>query len=192
MGKRTAIWMGVLLVLFLLPATHASVVGLGMSPTKWVVNAAVGQETRLEGVVFNSGGEELGVSLNAEGDIAPFVSFPIGLFTVIPEPDQELPIENGQTFTVIIKPTKEGTFTGTVAAVGGPAQNSQFGGMVSVAAALLVTVGPPASPLDAITMQQMLIAGSAIAFLLLFVILKKVGLKLTFERKGKGRDLEDV
>ena len=177
--------------LVLMPWTSASV-GVGMSPTKIVIETYVGDVRNEEVSVFNPGDIPLDISLNAEGGIAPFTTFAVSSATVQPEPNHEQPIENGQRLMVTFKPTKQGVFTGTITAGGGPTQNSQFGGTVGVAAQVVMKVGPAKSLLDAVTTRQIIIAGSMVAVLILFIVLQKAGLSVSFKKKGRNRDFEDV
>ncbi len=93
--KKTSLLGIIVFALVIMPWVSASV-GVGMSPTKIVIETYVGDVRNEEISVFNPGDIPLDISLNAEGGIAPFTSFAVSSTTVQPEPNHEQPIENGQ------------------------------------------------------------------------------------------------
>jgi len=162
-------------------------IGLGTSPSKVVLQVQSGQETSVEILVFNPGDQKLKVSFAAEGDIAPFTTFSEESVEITPElQPHTLPIKNGKTTRVTFKPPaspQTKTYLGALSATGGPTEDAQFGGAVGVATLVTLTATPPPSVLDYITAQHIIIGATAIIILLMFIILKKRGLKLTFEKE---------
>ena len=162
-------------------------VGVGTSPSKIVLQVQSGQETTIEILVFNPGDENIKVSMDVEGDIAPFTEFNEEILEVDPEPKPHaLPIRNGKTVQITFKPpasTQTRTYTGTISATGGPGEGTQFGGSVGVATLVTLIATPPPSVLSFITKRHIIIAATIIIIIIMLVILRKKGLRLTFQQQ---------
>ena len=145
----------ILVLAFLLVVSLANAVladvGVGISPTKIVLNMESGKSQQVDFLMFNSGDSPLNVNVNLEGDIAKIgtVSGVSGNDVIQPEPlPHQLPIKNGKTFSVTFSPSMaffEKKYSGTISVSGSPVDGSQFGGSVGVAAQADITVTPSAS-----------------------------------------------
>lgn len=168
------------------PLTTADV-GIGISPSKIIVSGASGQLQQTEVLVFNTGDQPLKISMQAEGEIAAFTTFSVQEIEINPEPQpHELPIKNGKVITVRFNPPPSGTtktYTGMIVAAGGPGEGAQFGGTVGVATQVVFTATPAQSAFNFITRQHVLIAATALIIVLMFIILKKKGLRLSFNKQ---------
>ena len=162
-------------------------VGVGISPSKIVLTLEGGKAQELDLLAFNSGDDLLEVSLTADGEIAPFTTIDLQKVIMEPEPKpHKLPIKNGKPFKVIIRPPSKSVitkYTGVIAVTGSPTGDSQFGGSVSVAAQIELTVTPPKSFLSYITTTHLLIAGIIVLIIIAVFLLKKAGLKFSFDKK---------
>ena len=164
-------------------------VGVGVSPSKIVLQIEGGKPQEIDFLVFNSGDSPLEISLSSEGDIAEFTEIEPKSVVVEPEPQpHELPIKNGKTFMVKFTPPATGEvrkYIGTISATGNPSAGSRFGGSVSVAAQVELTVTPSASIFAFITTTHLIIAGMIILLTTIVLLLKKSGLKLKLEKKER-------
>lgn len=129
-------------------------VGIGVSPSKSVLQVESGTTQTAELLVFNSGDAPMQITLTADGDIAQFTTIEPSNYTILPEPmPHTLPIKNGRTFTVTFKPpasSEKKTYLGMLSAVGNLGQGSTLGGSVSVASQVELQVLPAKSFLDTI------------------------------------------
>ncbi|MEK6840081.1 MAG: hypothetical protein AABX72_04000 [Nanoarchaeota archaeon] len=176
----------ILSVLFSFPLTAADV-GIGISPSKIIMSGVSGQVQETEILVFNTGDQTLKISMQAEGEIAAFTTFTTENVEVNPEPQpHELPIKNGKMVKIRFNPPPSGTekiYTGSIVASGGPGEGAQFGGTVGVASQVIFTATPAQSVFNFVTRQHILIAATALVIVLMFIILKKKGLKLSFKKQ---------
>lgn len=184
--------LGIIAILFLVGINLCLVsaaVGVGLSPSKLNLQVVGGEVQEIELLVFNTGDRDMELNIIVEGDIADIATIDPESLVVSPEPmPHELPIKNGKTFKVYITPpvsSKTIVYSGTIAAVGSPNSGSQFGGSVGVATQVTLTVIPPSSFFDKITMTQKIIVGSILLLVLLIVVLKKMGLSISFGNKKK-------
>jgi len=169
-------------------------VGVGISPSKFLLEMPGGKTQQHEILIFNPGDGPLKVSLNIEGEIAEFTTVSPESEVLSPEPiPHERPIKNGKKFIVKFSPPASRfvkTYTGSISATGGPS-GGQFGGNVGVATIVELTVTPPRSFLDYITKTHVIIAGMIILFILLLVVLRKAGLKISFDKKNLKKSNRD-
>jgi hypothetical protein len=171
----------------------AAQVGVGMSPSKIVLEGTSGDVLEQSVLVFNSGDQLMKLRFSADGEIASFTTFSQQELTVEPEPQPHaLPIKHGQSFTAQFKLPVSGAtkkYSGTISASGGPTAGSQFGGTVGVGALVEIIVHPPASPLAFVTGQHLLIGVVVVIVILVLVFLRKAGWKMKFEPKKKDGTL---
>ena len=162
-------------------------VGVGLSPSRVVLEVEGGKTQQIDLLVFNSGDYPMEISLNSEGDIADFTEIEPKSITVEPEPKpQSLPIKNGKTFIVRFKPpaTREKkTYEGTISATGKPTGGSSFGGSVGVATKVELIVTPTVSMFAFITITHILIAGIIILLIIIILLLRKAGFSFKIEKK---------
>ncbi|MBI4739171.1 hypothetical protein HY772_06465 [Candidatus Woesearchaeota archaeon] len=176
----------VLVILTSIQIVHAAV-GVGISPSKIVLQIEGGKMQEIDLLVFNSGDSPLEISLSSEGDIVKFTEIEPKSVVLEPEPQPHaLPIKNGRTFIVKFTPPAMGEvkkYTGTISATGKPAAGSQFGGSVGVATQVELIVTPPASIFAFITTTHLIIAGIIILIIIIILLLKKSGFRLKIEKK---------
>lgn len=162
-------------------------VGVGISPSKVVLQVEGGKVQEIDLLIFNSGDIPLEISLSSEGDIAKFTQIEPGSVIVEPEPQPHaLPIKNGKTFIVKFTPPATGEvkkYTGTISATGSPTAGSQFGGSVGVATRVELMVTPTKSIFAFITTEYLIIAGAIILLIIIILLLRRAGFRLKFERK---------
>jgi len=167
-------------------AAHAEV-GVGMSPSKIVLQIEGGTSQDFEFLVFNSGDYPLDISLGSDGDISKFTKVETSGVTLQPEPKpHELPIKNGQNFKVTFTPPVSGetkVYTGTINAAGSPAKGAQFGGSVGVAALAQIIVVPPTSIFSYITPTYQAIILIAAIILAVMFLMKRAGFKISVQRQ---------
>lgn len=174
MKKMSAI-IFVLIGLLCASLANASV-GIGISPSKIVIQVEEGQMQEIGLLVFNSGDKPMEINVASEGDIAAFTEIPQASKVIEPEPSpHSLPIKNGQSFSIKFSPPTTGeqkTYTGVVSASGSPTAGSQFGGSVGVAAEVVLIVKPAAQkPLFSSLMTPPVIVALLVAVLAVAVLL---------------------
>lgn len=176
-----------ILLLFLFSIAYAEI-GVGVSPSKIVLQIEGGKTDSTNLLVFNSGDHTIDISLKAEGDIAEFVQIDPVIQTIDPEPKPHaLPIKNGKNFKLTFSPPTTNikkTYTGMISAIGGSAETSQFGGSVGVATQVEIRTTPTISKFAFINITHLLIIGIIICIVLAGYMLKKSGLEITFKKKG--------
>lgn len=153
-------------------------VGIGVSPTKIVMEIEAGEKVEIPYIVFNTGDSPISVSFNLDGDIAQFSKLSAMQSSVLqPEPyPRELPIKNGESINIEFSPDgsmKPGIYAGQISAVGSLTSESQFGGSVGVATNVEITVRPAKSLLSRIPK----------IYLYLFVVITGVALLVATLRK---------
>lgn len=162
-------------------------VGVGLSPSKIILQIEGGTKQDFQFLAFNSGDYPLDISLSVSGDIVKFTKIGDSNIMVEPEPKPHaLPIKNGRTFTVTFSPpvsSETKRYTGTVSASGSPSKGAQFGGSVGVAAPVEIIVTPPASMLAFITPTYSAIILLIIAILAIIFLLKKSGITISVQRR---------
>ena len=187
-NKLISVFASFLLSACLLSAVSANV-GVGMSPSKVVIQIEGGKSMDYSFLVFNSGDNPLIIGLEASGDIAEFTTIAENGFLVEPEPlPHALPIKNGRTISVKFSPPATGmktTITGMITAAGSAPKDAQFGGNVAVATPVEIIVTPSASVLSYITPQYWGLALLVIAVIAILFLLKKAGIKISIERTGR-------
>src|SRR3989338_9394761 len=176
----------VLLVALIAVISVYADVGVGVSPSKTVIQVEGGEVHELTLLVFNSGDDPLEITLSTEGNIASFTTVETKKILVDPEPKpHELPIKNGKEVKVRMKPpatSKPVTYTGTINAVGSVATGQQFGGSVGVATQIEVQVTPSKSFWAFVTTTHLLIGAILLVLLALFLLLRRMGLHIRFEK----------
>ena len=159
-------------------------VGIGVSPSRIILQADAGSTQEIELLVFNTGDTPLDATISFEGDIAQFSTSSPEKYTIQPEPvPHALPIKNGVTYIVKIKlPNEAGkTYKGTIAATGSLVSGSQFGGSVGVATQIEITTSPAKSfTIDTIYLIAIAII---IALIIIILLVKKSGISFKVERK---------
>ena len=182
-----------LVSLLFINGTNADV-GVGISPSKFIVAVPGGQTQDFEMIVYNPGTDSLEVGIEIEGEISKFTTVEPMRAVIRPEPaPHERPIKNSKRFKVTFSPppsTKPKVYKGSIAASGGPA-GGQFGGRVGVASLVELTVPPPIRFWDYITRTHIMIAGIILGILVLILVLRKAGLRLRFENKKRLDSDED-
>lgn len=178
----------ILCLVFVMHGVMADV-GVGISPTKVVLQFESGRESQFSLLVFNSGDSDLKISLSAEGDIAEFVKISPTEENIEPEPrPHALPIRNGKNFVVtfdaprVSRPTK---YTGTIAAVGTPGEGSQFGGSVGVATQVEITVVPSESLFQRIPPVYLYVAAGIVALVVIVFALRRMHMHISFGSETK-------
>ncbi len=174
------------IVLFTANVAKADV-GIGVSPSKLVIEVEGGTVKQESLLAFNPGDGAIEVSIGVEGEIAEFIKVSPEKLVLEPEPKPHArPIKNGENFLITISPkatNKEKRYSGTITISGGAVPGSQLGGNVGVGIAIEIRVTPTVSIFDYITRTHMLIAGAAVFVILIFFILKGAGLTVSFKRK---------
>jgi hypothetical protein len=164
-------------------------VGVGISPSKAVEQIEGGQEREIEFLVFNTGTDDIFITLSVAGDIAKFVTIEKVSDTISPEPiPHKLPIKNGKVFLVKLSPpatSNEKTYEGTISAIGSPSASSQFGGSVGVASQVQIIVTPTKTFLSYLTITHYIIIAAIVVMAFLIWFLRRAGFKVSF--KGKRR-----
>lgn len=186
--KKTMGWkLGFVLILlfsFIVPLTQADV-GVGISPSKFVLQMEGGRPQTHEFVVFNPGDAPLEIAISIDGEIAEFTTVEPSHAIIEPEPQpHERPIKNSRNFVVTFNPPASRTaktYKGSIAATGGPS-GGQFGGNVGVATLVELTALPPKSIFDYLTTTHWIIIGFIILLIILIILLKRAGLKVRFEK----------
>ncbi len=174
------------LFIFIVNIAYADV-GVGLSPSRVVLEVEGGKTQQIDLLVFNSGDYLMEVGLSSEGDIADFTEIEPTSIIIEPEPKpQALPIKNGKTFIVKFKPpaTRESkTYTGTISATGKPTGGSSFGGSVGVATKVELIVTPTVSMFAFITTTHILVAGIIILLIIIILLFRKAGFRFKIEKK---------
>jgi len=174
------------LVFFGLIQMISADVGVGISPSKMIIQLEGGRTHEFELMVFNVGSDPMKLSFVVEGTLSEIteVEYDENLL-VDPEPQpHELPIKNGKTVLVRFTPPASGEeYEGTISALGSAGGGSTFGGSVGVASKIKIIVIPPESIFAFVTITHLIIAGVIVFLVLLFFILKKMGLKIGFKKK---------
>ena len=123
MRNQTIAILAIILVALSFQAAYAAV-GVGISPSKMVLELESGQTKTVDLLVFNTGDNSMEISMSVEGDIKQFTQITPEKLPVAPEPKPHaLPIKNGQSFTITFTApagTAAGKYTGTIAAPGSP------------------------------------------------------------------------
>ena len=178
----------ILLAGFIIPLADAEV-GVGISPSRAVLQIEGGKTQDLSLLVFDSGDGQIKISMSAEGSIADFTKFNFNNVVLEPEPKPHaLPIKNGKNIIATFSPpvtSETKKYVGTIAASGSPAGNSQFGGGVGVAAQIEITVTPTQSVLAFIPPLYFFILLIIILIIAIVFLLKRAGFELKLERKTK-------
>ena len=160
-------------------------VGVGISPSKMILEIEAGKSQQLDILVYNTGDNTLDVTMDIDGEIQSFTKIEKNRFTIEPEPKpHEFPIKNGVHTTAVFSPPgglKPKTYKGMISAGGGP-YGGQFGGRVSVASQIEIIVRAPKSIFSYITTTHLLIVGIVILLALIIWFLKRMGLKFRFEK----------
>lgn len=174
-------------ILISLSSIVVAEVGVGISPSKVVLQIEGGESLEQNFLVFNSGTHVMEISLKASEEIADITTIEPISEVVDPEPiPHELPIKNGKSFKVTFNPpaTRETvTYSGTISASGSPTEGSQFGGSVGVATYVEIIVTPTKSIFAFVTMAHIIIAIVLAVLILLLYFLKKAGLSIKFKKK---------
>lgn len=161
-------------------------VGVGISPSKIVLQIEGGSFKELDLLIFNSGDDAMDISFNIEGEIAKFTTFDQKSILVEPEPKPHtLPIKNGKKLIVkFIPPVSKETkkYIGSISATGTPTSDSQFGGSVGVASQVELIVTPTSSIFEFISFNHLIFIGIFLLLVILILVLKKAGLKIKFEK----------
>lgn len=179
--------LGLTLVVLILGMSFASAaVGVGLSPSKMREHLTGGKSYSYDILVFNTGSENMEITLTATGELKGLVEVEEQTLVVSPEPNDELPIENGRNFKVTITPprvSKEKIFKGTLVATGSGSKDSQFGGNVAVSSQVELVVSPSKSILSRMTTTQYVILAAVLLIILAIVLIRKSGLKISFDKK---------
>lgn len=127
-------------------------VGVGISPSKIVMQLEEGKTHEVSLLVFNSGDNPLEVTLNSEGEIAKFIDIEPESKIIQPEPSpHSLPIKNGETFIVKFNVPRTGEakrYIGIISAIGSTNKEAQVGGNVGVATQVeLITIPTKTTPI---------------------------------------------
>src|SRR3989338_4158519 len=128
--KRNVSLVSLILVLMSLAAPLVLAdVGVGAQPSKIRQAVESGSIYETSVLVFNSGDNEMDISVTPEGEIAAFAEVTPQSYRIEPEPKPHtLPAKYGKMFTVkfnvplVRKPI---TYRGTLSAIGNPATGSQ-------------------------------------------------------------------
>lgn len=180
------ILIGIFLVLLLGNFVKADV-GVGISPSKIVLQIEGGQTQNYELLIFNTGSNTLKLNFGIEGDIVKFTEIEKETEIIEPEPKpHELPIKNGKTIMVSFSPpatTKTKEYEGKISAIGSPLEGSQFGGSVGVAAKVQIIVTPTQTFLNYLTPLHYMIAGAILVLIIIIILLKRAGLSVGFRKK---------
>ncbi len=191
LSKLTAVFLALVFAVSLIGTVTAGV-GVGLSPSKIVMQVEGGKAQEISLLVFNTGDAPLTISLTSEGDIGEFVKVEPESITVDPEPKPEaLPIRNGKNFKITITPPKSRElkkYTGTISAIGKPQSGSTLGGSVGVATQVELTVTPPPSIFAFITTTHLIILAIAAVLIALIIWLRKAGFSFKIEKKAEGQD----
>jgi hypothetical protein len=176
----------ILALTLILPFVSANV-GVGVSPTKIVMQVESGKQTSIDLLVFNPGDNPLDIRLSGEGDIMKYISLDDKKVSLEPEPQPHaLPIRNGQTLPVIFKAPsvhQATTYKGTLSATGTLTEGSQFGGSVGVATQVEITVLPSKSILSYLNNTYTYAVIGVFALVIAVVALKRAGLNVSFRKK---------
>ncbi len=163
--------------------------GVGISPTRIVIEIQAGEPHQLSLLVFNSGDEQMNISVTASGEIEEFTKIEPGYGLIEPEPKPHaMPIKNGQNFIVTFDPASNRdikTYTGSISAIGTPLAGSQLGGSVGVATQVEIRVLPPKSIFAFVKPLHIIILVIVALIVILFFTLWKMGLKISFQKKGE-------
>lgn len=188
---KNILQISIISILCLVMSLHGAMadVGVGISPTKVVLQFESGRESQFSLLVFNSGDSNLEISLSADGEIAKLVSVSPTEENIEPEPrPHALPIRNGKNFVVtfdaprVSRPTK---YTGTISAVGTPGEGSQFGGSVGVATQVEITVVPSESLFKRIPAVYLYVAVGILALVVIIFVLRKMHMHVSFGSETK-------
>lgn len=162
-------------------------VGIGVSPSKIVLQVEGGKTQEISLLVFNSGDNSMEISVTSEGEIEKFTQIEPNSIVVEPEPKPHvLPIKNGKSFVVRFTPpatsdTKK--YTGTISATGSPGAGSQFGGSVGVATQVELIVTPTTSIFAFLTATHIIAICAIVALIIIVLLLRRAGLIIQFKRK---------
>ena len=161
-------------------------VGLGISPSKMRENLVAGSTFEYDIVVFNVGSDAMDIELVANGEISEFTTIEPKIQTIQPEPEpHEFPIKNGKVFHVVFdipNSGKEKLYTGSFSAISRGSSDSQLGGNVAVVSKVEFNVIPPQSFLSKLSLSDYLISGIIILLVILFFLLKKIGIRINISR----------
>ncbi len=180
------------LLLFILVVNLASAsVGVGMNPAKASLVLEGGKTQTMEVTVFNTGDTPLEISLQAEGDIAPYVDFEPKSVVVDPEPvPHTLPVKNGKIFTVKFTPPASSqvvSYSGDIAATAFVSNGNNFPGTVGTAMLVEATVNPPLplkGVLGVLTVQQLVLVAAIIPMILsVFLLIRQSSKKKKSKKK---------
>jgi len=178
--------LGLMVVVLIFGMSFASAsVGVGLSPSKMREHLTSGQSYTYDILVFNTGSDNMDITLSATGEIAEFVEIVENKMIVFPEPNDELPIENGRTFKVVINAPRTGTekiFKGKIVATGSGAGDSQFGGNVAVSSQIELVVTPSKSIFAKLNTIHYVILGLVLFIILMIVLIRKSGIKISFDK----------
>lgn len=181
---------GVLVFVLMLNVVSASV-GVGISPSKMKEQLIAGQSYTYDILIFNTGSNELEISLAALGELKGFTKVEPTSLVIQPEPEpQELPIKNGQYFKVTFSPPRSGkeiTYSGTLSASGSASPDSQFGGNVGVSSQVELVVLPPQSIFSRLTTTHYIIIGVVLLIILFILIIKKLGIQISVGAKKSSK-----
>lgn len=179
--------LGILLIFSLILVSAE--VGLGISPSKMKEQVVAGDTYTYSFLVFNTGSQDIEVSLVVDGEIAEFATVQTPLLTISPEPSpHEFPIKNGVSFNVVFEMPKsmgDKAYTGTVSAVGKAASGSQFGGSVAVSSQVEFVSLSPDSIFSKLETKYYFIILGFIVLILLIYLLKRAGFHMEFSSNNK-------
>jgi|TARA_B100000315_G_C14535885_1_gene568405 hypothetical protein len=189
--KRNLLLFSILFLFSLNLVLISAEVGVGISPSKIVEQIQSGEDSSYEFLVFNTGDIPIDIKIVVEGDIADFTTAEPKKKIVQPEPRPiALPIKNGETFIVTFNPPSKGKevrYEGSISAIGTLISGSSFGGSVGVASKVELIVIPPKSIFAFITLTHWIIFGIIVLLILIFWVLKKEGLSISFKNKKKKK-----
>jgi hypothetical protein len=178
------------LFLILVGTIVSADVGVGISPSKVALQVEGGKTQQLELIVFNTGDNDMKISLIADGDIATFTKIEPLSETIKPEPKpHSLPIKNGKTFVVTFSPgitSSEKKYMGSMSAVGSPSEGSQFGGNVAVASQIELLVSPSSFFANLLSTKNLIILGIIVLIIIIIILLKRSGFRIEF-KKNKNK-----
>jgi len=175
-----------ILAAILMSSIAYAAVGVGISPSKMVLQVEGGKTQQMEILVYDTGDYPMNLNIGVEGDLAEITQIEPTAVYVDPEPKPiVMPIKNGKKVTITFIPPATRTpriYTGKVTAAGGVA-SGQFGGSVGVATLVELRVTKTPSIFAFITSTHILVAGIILGVIIIILLLWRLGLKIEFRRR---------
>lgn len=161
-------------------------VGLGISPSKIRDPVISGETYSIEILIFNTGSEEMDITLSYVGDLSDSVVISPSSQIIQPEPvPHEFPIKNGKLFEITFKipsSSSEKTYKGVISAIGGGSGGSNFGGSVGVSSEIEMVSVPSSSFFSLIPSYAYFVLGGIVLLIVIVLLLKKMGFKIEFNK----------